>query len=138
MEKLQSQFNYLPNIDFKSFYTSFAPPVDYSKMTEEELIAELKKSSDFDKLVFPNSFYSKYELPEKKCLNMKEYLKESPWLTRSQHYYIEKKDIPAKPGGNRPILEAPEVPAITLLENNFSDKPTTETETSNQQETPVS
>ena len=122
MEKVQSQFNYIPNVDFKSLYHSISPPVDYSKMTEEELIAELKKSNDFDKLVFPNHLYAKHELPEKKCLNMKEYIKESPWTKRSHHYYTGKQDIPAKPGGNRPILPPPEVPAITLLENNFSDK----------------
>lgn len=94
---------------------------DYSKMTDEELLEELKKSEVFDKLVFPNSWYSKYELPEKKCQNMKEFLAESAWLKRSSHYYVGKVDIPAKPGGNRPVLEAPEVKAITMIESHFSD-----------------
>lgn len=126
MEKLV-----LPNY-FTKFEAYMPKPPDYSKMTEEELIAELKKTTDFDKLVFPNHLYSKYELPEKKCLNMKEYIQESPWMKRSHYYYVGKQDISAKPGGNRPILEAPEAPTITLLENSFSDKPTDQSETSNQ------
>lgn len=120
MEVPYLKFNY------DKYFTSLLkpePPKDYSKMTEEELLAELKKSKDFEKMVFPNSWYSKYDLPLKECRNMKEFIQESTWLKSSQNYYIEKVDIPAKPGGNRPVLPAPEVPAITLLENHFSDNP---------------
>ena len=94
---------------------------DYSKLTEEELLEELKKSADFDKMVFPNSWYSKYDLPEKKCLNMKEYLKESPWMKTAHHWYIGKQEIEAKPGGLRPILPAPEIPVELKQINMFSD-----------------
>ena len=108
------------------------PSVDYSKMTDEQLLEELKKSPDFDKFVLPNSWYSKFELPEKKCMNMKEFLQESPWTKRTSYNSVGKEDIPAKPGGNRPLLPAPEVPTLTLLENNFSDNPKVQSEISNQ------
>lgn len=127
-----------PFVDYSKYFTNLSyftpkPDIDYSKLSEEELLAELRKAKDFDKMVFPNSWYSKYNLPNKECRNMKEFIAEGSWLKSSQNYYIEKVDIPAKPGGNRPVLEAPEVPAITLLENNFSDAPTKgQNETSNQ------
>ena len=93
----------------------------YSEMTDEQLLEELKKSSEFDKFVFPNHWYSKFELPEKKCMNMREFIRESPWMRTSQHWYIGKEEIPAKPGGLRPVLPAPEVPTITVIKNSFSD-----------------
>lgn len=108
------------------------PKIDYASMTDEQLLEELKKSPDFDKFVLPNSWYSKFELPEKKCMNMKEFLQESPWTKRTSYNYVGKEDIPAKPGGNRPLLPAPEVPTLTLLENNFSDNPKVQSEISNQ------
>lgn len=133
METPQLLFKEMPS--YFSALTSILPPLpDYSKMTEEELLAELKKSPHFDKMVFPNAWYSKYDLPEKKCMNPKEYIKESPWMKTSQHYYIKREDIPAKPGGVRPVLPAPEVPVVTLLQNSFSDA-TDQTESSNPPET---
>lgn len=101
-------------------------------MTDEQLLDELKKSPDFDKFVFPNSWYSKFELPEKKCMNTKEYIQESPWMKRSHYYYVGKDEIEAKPGGNRPVLPAPEIPVITVMENHFSDNPKVQNEISNQ------
>ena len=108
------------------------PKIDYASMTDEQLLEELKKSPDFDKFVLPNSWYSKFELPEKKCMNMKEFLQESPWTKRTSYNYVGKEEIEAKPGGNRPLLPAPEVPTLTLLENNFSDNPKVQSEISNQ------
>ena len=105
----------------------FAEDKDYKSMSNEQLIEELKGASDFEKFVFPNSWYSKYDLPEKTCMDMRTFLRESPWMKTSQHYYIEKKDIPAKPGGNRPVLPPIEVPALTVVQNSFSDAPTTQT-----------
>jgi hypothetical protein len=107
-------------------FSKFLTPhniVDHSKLSEEELLEVLKQSPDFDKLVFPNSWYSKYSLPEKKCSNMKEFLAESPWRKTHQHWYLEKKEIPALPGGLRPILPAPEIPVMTVIQNSFSDAP---------------
>lgn len=101
----------------------FPEDVDYKSMTNEELLAVLKKSPDFEKFVFPNDWYSKYELPEKKCMDMKQFLKEAPWMRTAMNYYVGKEDKEAKPGGNRPILPAPEVPTVTLLQNSFSDNP---------------
>lgn len=127
METSAVKMTELPKFNYSNFLTipDFfgLEKKDYSKMTEEELLEELKKSEVFDKLVFPNSWYDKYELPEKKCQNMKEFIAESAWMKRSYNYYIEKMDIPAKPGGNRPILEIEPVKAEVLLENSFSDAP---------------
>lgn len=96
--------------------------MDFKTMSNEELLNVLKQTPDFDRLVFPNEWYSKFQLPEKKCLNTKEFIAESPWLKRF-HYNYEPKivDIPAQPGGIRPLLPAPEVPAITMIQNSFSD-----------------
>ena len=121
-----------------NFLTKDKEAKDPSKLSDEELLEEVKKLPEFEKLVFPNSWYSKFELPNKSCANMKEYIKESPWQKTAQNYYISHTTIPAKPGGNRPVLPAPEVPTITLLENNFSDKPTDQTESSNPPEIHVS
>lgn len=98
-------------------------PKDYTKFSDEELVKELQRDRDFDKLVFPDAWYSKFELPVKSCRNMKEYIKESPWMRTSQHWYIEKKEIEAKPGGLRPILPAEEAPTFVLQYNSFSDAP---------------
>jgi len=98
------------------------PVVDYSKMSDEELLKEVKKLPEFKNLVMPNSWYSKFELPLKECMNMKEFIAESPWRKRHMHFYTGKlEDIKAQPGGNRPILEAPEAPQVVLIENHFSD-----------------
>ena len=100
-------------------------------MTEEELLAELKKSPDFEKFVLPSSWYEKYNLPLKECMNMKEYIKESSWTKKHSNYYFGKiEDIPAKPGGNRPVLELEPPPALTLIENHFSDGPNAERDVS--------
>lgn len=98
-------------------------PVDYTTLSDEELLQVLKTSKDFDKLVFPNAWYSKFELPEKSCRNMKEFLKESPWMRTAHHWYIGKEEIPAKPGGLRPILPAEEVPVKVVPINAYSDGP---------------
>lgn len=120
METPELLFKKLPS-HFSALASFLPPPIDYSKLTEEELLAELKKSPDFDKMVFPNAWYSKYDLPEKKCMNPKEYIKESPWTKTAHNYYVKREDIPAKPGGVRDVLPAPEVPVVTLIKNSFSD-----------------
>lgn len=120
----------LPKTMDLDFFLSSLPStqrIDYASMTDEELLEMVKLSPEFDKLVFPNSWYSKFNLPEKKCMDMKQFLKESPWMKTASHYYIAKQEIPAKPGGNRPVLPAPEVPTVTVIQNSFSDAPTTQT-----------
>lgn len=128
METSPVKMSEMPKIDFTNFYNftnyfNFEDKKDYSKMTDQELLEVLKGSDVFNKLVFPNGWYEKYDLPEKKCQNMKEFIAESPWTKRSYNYYIEKVDIPAKPGGNKPIIEVEPVKAEVLLENSFSDAP---------------
>ena len=114
-----------PSLDrsfsFQDMLRFLPPAVDYSGMSNEELLAELKKTSDYEKLVFPNSWYSKFDLPVKTAADTREFLKESPWTKTSRHYYIEKIDVPAQPGGLRPTLPAPEVPIVTVIQNSFSD-----------------
>jgi hypothetical protein len=109
-------------------------PIDYSKLTDDELLAELKRSPDFDKMVFPNAWYSKYDLPEKTCMNPKEFIALSPWTKKTLHNYIKQEIIPAKPGGVRPVLPAPEIPMEVLQQNSYSDA-TDQTETSDPPET---
>lgn len=94
---------------------------NWKKMTEEELLAELKSTPDFEYFALPDSWYAKYGLPPKTCMNTKEFLRESPWLKTHQKNYIGQAWIEAKPGGNRPVLPAPEVPTLTIIQNTFSD-----------------
>jgi hypothetical protein len=122
---------------FANKFNSVPEKKDYAKMSEEELLAELRGTRDFDKFVFPNEWYSKHELPVKECMNTKEFIKESPWLKSHQHNYIGQSWMEAKPGGNRPVLPAPETPTLSVIENNFSDKDetTNQTASSGQPET---
>lgn len=121
MESTVEKFDFYKN---KKIMDVFLAPEEYKKMTDEELLEVLKKTENFDQLVFPNSWYKKFTLPEKKCLNTKEFIQESPWTKRAYHRYAGKIiDIPAQPGGNRPLLKGSEVPTQILIENNFSDKP---------------
>lgn len=106
---------------FMSMFNVIPPPKDYSGVSNEDLIAELKRSSDFEKFVFPNTWYSKYDLPVKTAMDTREYIKEAPWKAISRNYYTSKSDVPAKPGGLRPVLPAPEVPIVTVIQNTFSD-----------------
>lgn len=94
-----------------------------NEMTEEELVAELKNQPDFDKFVFPSSWYQKYELPKKECMDFKQFLKEAPWLTSKSRYIYEGKvvEVEAKPGGNRPILDVEPVKAEVVQKSLFSD-----------------
>lgn len=102
---------------------------NFSTMTDEEILAELKCSPDFDKFVFPNAWYSKFSLPEKTCQNPKEFIKESPWLKRTQHTYVSSKieEIEAKPGGNRPLLEVPSFEVKVVPTNQIADECPVET-----------
>lgn len=115
----------------RNFFPRFLTEEDCKKMTDEELLAELKKSTDFHQLVFPTSWHKKFpDLPKADCLDTKAYIKESPWMKKGYHFYgnggrIEQ--IDAKPGGVRPVLPAPEVPTITVIQNSFSDAPTNQT-----------
>lgn len=94
----------------------------YKSLTEQQLLEELKRSPDFDKYVLPNSWYAKYDLPKKECMDMKQFLKESPWMKRSHYTYSPKViTLEAKPGGNRPILPTPEIPIQVVQQNMFSD-----------------
>lgn len=109
----------------KCFVNPFSPP-DYSKMSDAELIEILKKDPNYEKYVYPSSWHKKFpDLPKADCSDPKQYIRESPWMKKAYVMYDQGGKpihIEAKPGGNRPILEAPEIPVVTLIENNFSDK----------------
>lgn len=98
---------------------------DYKKMSNEELLDIMKRSPEFANFVFPDTWYDKYKLPNKECMNMKEFLKESPWMKKNYRWYEGKTiDIPAKPGGVRPILDVEPVKMEVLTGvNMFSDAP---------------
>ena len=120
----------MKQFDTKEFFNQLAfGPVqeaDYKSMTDEQLLEVLRKSPDFKNLAMPNSWYSKFDLPNKECMNMKEFLKESPWMKKSYAFYTGKiEDIPAKPGGVRPLIETEPVKVEVLAGvNMFSDAPT--------------
>lgn len=111
------------------------PTKPMSSLTDEELLDILKKDTDFEKLVFPTSWHKKFpDLPKAECADPKEYLKESPWMKRAYVRYDNNGkfvEIAAKPGGNQPILPAPEVPTLTITQSGFSDA-ITESVTSDQ------
>jgi len=102
---------------------------EYKTMTDEELLQIMRTSPEFANFAFPNSWYGKFDLPNKECRNMKEFLKESPWMKKSYALYTGKiEDVPAKPGGNRPLLESEPVKVEVLAGvNMFSDAPTNQT-----------
>jgi hypothetical protein len=134
MNKVDAKIKQMMKNDYVALYSSLLPK-NYSAMTEEELLAELRATPDFEKFVYPSHWYEKHDLPLKECMNMKEFLKEASWMKSSSHSYTGKIEvIEAKPGGNRPVLEAPEAPAITVVENHFSDA-TDQSETSHPPET---
>jgi hypothetical protein len=112
-------------------FANFKQQEDYSKLSDKELLEVLKKLPEYKELVLPNKWYKDpafaQELPEKKCRNMKEFLQEGFQMATAYKNYVEKVEIPAKPGGNRPIIEVQEVPSMTIIENNFSDGPTVHT-----------
>jgi hypothetical protein len=127
---------YAPLADFLNEFD--AKRHNYATMSDEELLAQLKKTKEFEQLVFPTSWHKKFpDLPKADCADPKEYIKTSPWM-KKHHVYYEGKivDLPPQPGGNRPVLPAPEVPAITLVQNSFSDAPTNQSETERPQHYP--
>lgn len=124
---MELKFSEKPSLayDFANHWKSVPETKDWKKMTEQELLEELKKLPDFDKFVYPDNWYEKYKLPNKECMNMKEFINEGPWMKKFSHNYIGQSWIEAKPGGNRAILPAPEVPTLTVIQNSFSDGETT-------------
>lgn len=101
--------------------------IDFTTLSDEELLAELKKSPDFEKFVFPTAWHKKFpDLPKADCSDPKTFIKESPWMKRHYITYEGRGkvvDIEPKPGGVRPVLPAPDTTIVTVLENNFSDAP---------------
>jgi hypothetical protein len=103
-------------------------PEECAAMTDEELLEILKQSPDFEKFVLPVSWHKKFpDLPKATCSDTKTFIKESPWMKKHQQYYVgggKVETLEAKEGGLRPILPAPEIPSMTLIQNSFSDAPT--------------
>jgi hypothetical protein len=124
----------------RNWFPKFLTEEDCKTMTDEELLSELKKSPDFDKLVFPTTWHQKFpDLPKADCLDTKGFLKESPWLKKHTHYYGDGGrivDVEAKPGGVRPVLATPDVPSLTVLQNSFSDAPRGQSENEHPEHSP--
>lgn len=80
--------------------------MDYSKLSEEELLAEIKKIEDWERLPLPISWYKKYNIPAPKPVSTPQYLKDMQWI-KSQFNpnstWVIKTE-PA-PGGVRPIID---------------------------------
>ena len=96
--------------------------MDYSKMTDDELLAELKKIDDFDKYPLPISWYKKYNIPfSDKIVSTRQYIQDSHWLKCRYNSTTkwEVRDEPA-PGGVRPVIEVPEVTA-ELTDSKYVD-----------------
>jgi hypothetical protein len=93
--------------------------MDYNKMSDEELLAEIMKLDDWKKLPLPISWYKKFNLPAPSAVNVPQYIKEMSWL-KSQYNpntTWEVKTEPA-PGGVRPILETNQ-PTVELTDSKY-------------------
>jgi len=87
--------------------------MDYSKLSDDELLAELRKLPDFDKLPLPVNWYKKYNIPfSDKVVSPKQYIQENYWLKCAYNPTTtwELRTDPA-PGGVRPIINTEEVKA---------------------------
>jgi hypothetical protein len=93
--------------------------MDYSKLSEEELLAEIKKIDDWEKLPLPISWYKKYNLPAPKPVAVPQYVKEMPWL-KSQYNQTTNWEVRTEPapGGVRPIVET-DLPTVELTDSKF-------------------
>ena len=92
---------------------------DYKNMSEEQLLAELRKLDDFEKYPLPISWYKKFNLPAPKTVSMPQYIKESTWLkcAYNPNTKWEVRTEPA-PGGARPVLNTDQ-PTVELTETKF-------------------
>jgi hypothetical protein len=92
---------------------------DYSKMSEEQLLAELKKLDDFDKYPLPVSWYKKYNIPAPKTVAVPQYVKEATWLkcAYNPNTKWEIRTEPA-PGGVRPVLDT-DLPTVELTDSKY-------------------
>ena len=94
--------------------------MDYSKLSEEELLAEIKKIDDWEKLPLPISWYKKYNLPAPKPVAVPQYVKEMPWL-KSQYNHTTTWEVRTEPapGGVRPIVET-DLPTAELTDSKIN------------------
>jgi len=96
--------------------------MDYNKLSDDELLQELRKLPDFDKLPLPISWYQKYNIPfSDKVVSPKQYIQDNYWLKCQYNPTTtwEVRTEPA-PGGVRPVLEIEE-PKAELIESKYQD-----------------
>jgi len=93
--------------------------MDYSKLSEEELLAEIMKLDDWKKLPLPISWYKKFNLPAPSAVNVPQYIKEMSWL-KSQYNPNTTWEVKteAAPGGVRPVLETNQ-PTVELTDSKY-------------------
>lgn len=96
--------------------------MDYSKLSDDELLQELMKLPDFEKLPLPISWYKKYNIPfSDKVVSPRQYIQENYWL-KCQYNPTSKWEVRTEPapGGVRPVLEVQEVKA-DLIDSKYQD-----------------
>jgi hypothetical protein len=93
--------------------------MDYSKLSEEELLAEIRKIEDWDKLPLPISWYKKYSIPAPKSISMPQYVKDMQWI-KSQYNPNSTWEVRTEPapGGVRPILDT-NLPTAEITDSKF-------------------
>jgi hypothetical protein len=86
--------------------------MDYSKLSEEELLAEIKKIEDWEKLPLPISWYKKFNLPAPKPIAVPQYVKEMQWM-KSQYNPTTTWEVRTEPapGGVRAVVDTEKVTA---------------------------
>jgi hypothetical protein len=88
--------------------------MDYSKLSEEELLAEIMKIEDWERLPLPIAWYKKYNITAPKPVNISQYTKEMQWL-KCQYNPTTKWEVRTEPapGGLRPVLDTSQ-PTVEL------------------------
>jgi len=94
--------------------------MDYSKLSEEELLAEIKKIEDWERLPLPISWYKKYNIPAPKPVSTPQYLKDMQWI-KSQFNPNSIWDIKTEPapGGVRPVIDT-NLPTVELTDSKYT------------------
>jgi hypothetical protein len=54
----------------------------YSEYSNQQLVDELRNHPDFDKFIFPSTWYKKYNIPPATVPSMADYLRENHWFRR--------------------------------------------------------
>lgn len=80
--------------------------MDYSNLSEEQLLAEIMKIPDWERLPLPIAWYKKYNITAPKPVNISQYTREMQWM-KCQYNPTTKWEVRTEPapGGARPVLD---------------------------------